>query len=120
MAKVDEISKKSSLTFDVRKMKVNNAYYFFMNKKDASKPDYFIYEINPVDYVVYQLKDSLRIYREKKPIITQIKTASGVITSSLWNTLEEQALDPNIAMSLADIYQWSIDFYGLQKETNSG
>jgi len=115
MAKVDEISKKSLLTFDVRKMKVNNAYYFFMNKKDASKADYFIYEINPVDYVVYQLKDSLRIYREKKPIVTQIKTASGVITSSLWNTLEEQALDPNIAMSMADIYQWTIDFYGLQK-----
>lgn len=115
MTKVDEISKKSVLTFDVRKMKVDNLYYFFMNRKVPSKVEYFIYEINPVDYVVYQLKDSLRIYREKKPIITQMKTASGVISSSLWNTLEEQALDPNIAMSLADIYQWTIDFYGLQK-----
>ncbi|HEX7585786.1 MAG TPA: peptidoglycan DD-metalloendopeptidase family protein [Prolixibacteraceae bacterium] len=115
MTKVDEISKKSVLTFDVRKMKVNNNFYFFMNKKDASKIEYFIYEINPVDYVVYQLSDSLRIYREKKPIITQIKTASGVITSSLWNTMKEQALDPNLAMDLSDIYQWTIDFYGIQK-----
>ena len=115
MAKVDEISKKSILTFDVRKMKVNNPYYFFMNKKDVSKVEYFIYEINPVDYVVYDLSDSLRIYKEKKPIITQIKTASGVITSSLWNTMAAQALNRNLALELSEIYAWSIDFFGLQK-----
>jgi murein DD-endopeptidase MepM/ murein hydrolase activator NlpD len=115
MSKIDEISKKSILTFDVRKMKVNNPYYFFMNKKNTSKVDYFIYEINPVDYVVFQLSDSLKIYKEKKPIETLIKSASGVITSSLWNALEAQALDYNLALSLNDIYQWSIDFYGLQK-----
>lgn len=115
MTKVDEISKKSVLTFDVRKMKVNNPYYFFMNKKDVSKVEYFIYEINPVDYVVYDLSDSLRIYKEKKPIITQIKTASGVITSSLWNTMAAQALDRNLALELSEIYAWSIDFFGLQK-----
>ena len=115
MIKIDEISKKSVLTFDVRKMKVNNNFYFFMNKKDAAKIEYFIYEISPVDYVVYNLKDSLQIHRDKKPIITQIKTASGVINSSLWNTMKEQALDPNFAMKLADIYAWSIDFFGLQK-----
>ena len=115
MSKIDEISKKSILTFDVRKMKVDNPFYFFMNKKNSSKVDYFIYEINPVDYVVYQLSDSLRIYKEKKPIETLIKSASGVITSSLWNALEAQALDYNLALSLSEIYQWSIDFYGLQK-----
>ena len=115
MTKVDEISKKSVLTFDVRKMKVNNNYYFFMNKKINTKVEYLIYEINPVDYVVYDLSDSLRIYKEKKPIITQIKTASGVITSSLWNTMKAQALDPMLAMDLSDIYAWSIDFYGIKK-----
>lgn len=115
MTKIDEISKRSILTFDLRKMKVNNPYYFFMNRKQTSKVEYFIYEINPVDYVVYQLSDSLRIYREKKPMITLIKTASGVITSSLWNTMKAQALDPMLAMDLSEIYAWSFDFFGLQK-----
>lgn len=116
MTKVDEIAKKSVLTFDVRKMKVNNNYYFFMNKKQPSKVEYFIYEINPVDYVVYALSDSLRIYKEKKPIITMVKTASGVINSSLWRTFEQQALNTDLAITLAnDIYAWSIDFYGIQK-----
>jgi murein DD-endopeptidase MepM/ murein hydrolase activator NlpD len=115
MTKIDEISKKSVLTFDVRKMKINNPFYFFMSKKQPSKVEYFIYEINPVDYVVYDLSDSLRIFKEKKPIETLVKSASGIITSSLWNALESQALDYNIALSLSEIYAWSIDFYGLQK-----
>lgn len=115
MTKIDEIAKKSILTFDVRKLKINNPYYFFMNKKDASRIEYFIYEINSVDYVVYQLSDSLRIYREEKPIETLIKTASGVITSSLYKSIEEQAISSTLGDSIASIYQWSIDFYGLQK-----
>jgi len=115
MTRVDEISKKSALVFDLRKMKINNAYYFFMNKKEPTKVEYFIYEINPVDYVVYQMGDTLNIYKDKKPMVTQVKTASGEITSSLWNAMEAQALSPNLAMELFDIYQWSIDFFGIKK-----
>ena len=115
MTKIDEISKKSVLIFDIRKMKVNNPFYFFKNKKDSSKIEYFIYEINKVDYAVFQLSDSLRIYKEKKPIVTMVKTASGVITSSLWNAMAAQALDRELIMNLSEIYQWSIDFFGIQK-----
>ncbi len=115
MTKIDEISKKSVLTFDVRKMKVNNQYYFFKNKNDSSKIEYFIYEIDKVNYVVYQLSDSLRISKEQKPITTLVKTASGVITSSLWNAMAAQALDYKLIMDLSEIYQWSIDFFGIQK-----
>jgi len=61
------------------------------------------------------MKDSLQIYREKKPIETLIKTASGVITSSLYKSIEEQAISSTLGDSIASIYQWSIDFYGLQK-----
>lgn len=115
MTFVDEISKKTAAVFDVRKMKVKNPYYFFMSKKDPSKVEYFIYEIDKVEYVVCQMSDSLRVYKEKKPIITQIKTASGVINSSLWNAMEAQALDPALAMELSDIYQWTIDFFDIKK-----
>ena len=115
MTTVDEISKKSILVFDLRKMKVKNPYYFFMNKKDPTKVEYFIYEINPVDYVVYQMGEPLRIYKEKKPMVTEVRTASGEITSSLWNAMKDQSLDPYLAMELFEIYQWSIDFFGIKK-----
>lgn len=115
LTQIDEISKKSQLVFDVRKIKIDNPFHFFLNKKDSSKVDYFIYEIDPVEYVVYDLTDSVRIYRDKKPVLVKLKTASGEISSSLWNTMKEEALDPTLALDLSDIYAWTIDFFGLQK-----
>ncbi|HLN74857.1 MAG: peptidoglycan DD-metalloendopeptidase family protein [Methylococcaceae bacterium] len=115
MTRVDEISKKMSAVFDVRKMKVDNPYYFFMNKKQPSKVEYFIYEINAVDYVVCQFGDSIRVYRDKKPMVTQIKTASGVITSSLYKDMEAQALNIKLTHDLSEIYQWTIDFFDIKK-----
>lgn len=115
MTKVDEISKKISAVFDVRKMKVDNPYYFFMNKKQPSKIEYFIYEINAVDYVVCQFGDTIRVYRDKKPMVTQIKTASGVITSSLYKDMAAQALNIKLTHDLSEIYQWTIDFFDIKK-----
>lgn len=115
MALVDEISRKTAQVFDVRKMKVNNLYYFFTNKKQPSKVEYFIYEIDPVEYIVCQLGDSIRVYKDKKPMITQIKTASGVITSSLYKDMEAQALSAKLTNDLSDIYQWTIDFFDIKK-----
>lgn len=115
LAQIDEISKKSQSVFDVRKIKIDNPYHFFLNKKDSAKVDYFVYEIDPIEYVVYDLTDSVKIYKDKKPVLVKIKTASGEITSSLWKTMEDQALDPILALDLSDIYAWSIDFFGLQK-----
>lgn len=115
LARIDEISRKSQPVFDVRKIKIDNPYHFFLDRKDSAKVDYFIYEIDPVEYVVYDFSDSLRIYKDKKPVLVKIKTASGEITSSLWNTMKDEALDPMMALNLSDIYAWTIDFFGLQK-----
>jgi murein DD-endopeptidase MepM/ murein hydrolase activator NlpD len=115
-ARIDEASRKSQPVFDVRKIKINNPYYFFLDRKDSSKVDYFIYEIDPVEYVVYDFSgDSLKIFTDKKPVLVKIRTASGEISSSLWNTMKEEALDPMLALNLSDIYAWTIDFFGLQK-----
>jgi murein DD-endopeptidase MepM/ murein hydrolase activator NlpD len=42
-------------------------------------------------------------------------TAHVTITSSLWNAMKEAGADPALAVTLADIYAWVIDFYGIAK-----
>lgn len=112
---IDEIARTSRSVFDVRKMKRDNNCYFFSSKDSLRALAYFIYEIDPINYVVYQFKDSLQIYRGQKPVTRVVRQASGTILSSLWNTMKENQLDPMLAMQLNDIYQWSIDFFGIQK-----
>ena len=115
---IDKISKETTTVFDVRKIRIGQRYAKIFTGKTPQKLLYFIYEINPIDYIVYNFSDSLRVYPGKKEIRKIVKTATGTIKSSLWNTFEENDLDINLALHLADIYSWTVDFYGLQKGDN--
>jgi len=117
-AVIDLIAKRSNEVFDVRKIKSGNRYGRIFTKDSTHKTCYFIYEINPIDFVVFDLRDSLRIYKDKKKVTRQIKTAAGTIQSSLWNTFIDNKLDVNLGLALSDVYAWTVDFYGLQKGDN--
>ncbi len=115
---IDQIAKKSKPIFDVRKIKRDNNYYFFYNNDSLKEAQYFVYEVDAIEYIVYELNDSLNIYKGEKPIINKLKTASGTISSSLWNTMVDNDINPLLAIELSEIYAWTIDFFGIQKGDN--
>ena len=112
---IDALAKKSKSIFDVRRIAVGKNYSLLISTDSIKKAAYFIYEIDAVDYVVYDLRDSIVIERKKRPIETKIQTASGIINSSLYQTLQESNANTYLAVKLADIFAWSIDFYRIQK-----
>jgi murein DD-endopeptidase MepM/ murein hydrolase activator NlpD len=113
---IDKIARNSNAVFDVRKMKVGNDYAVFYSKDSLREPLYFVYREDPVHYYLYELSgDSLKVKAEQYEMESRRSVSSGVITSSLWKTLEENNLDPMMAIRLSEIYQWTIDFYGIQK-----
>jgi hypothetical protein len=66
--------------------------------------------------VVINFKDSIQAYTSKKPIKYVEKTATGIIESSISETIEEMGLSQVLVNKLADdIYAWTIDFRRLQK-----
>jgi murein DD-endopeptidase MepM/ murein hydrolase activator NlpD len=115
---IDQIAKNTREIFDVRKIKAGNRFARVFSKDTLKRTLFFIYEINPIDFVVYDLRDSLKVYKNKKKVTRLIKTASGTITSSLWNCFVENKLDVNLGLALSDVYAWTVDFYGLQKGDN--
>jgi murein DD-endopeptidase MepM/ murein hydrolase activator NlpD len=54
------------------------------------------------------------VIHRKKVVSIRKRQASGVIASSLWNTMLDNNLDPMLAFELSEIYAWTIDFFGLQ------
>ena len=115
---IDRIAKCNGEIFDVRKIRTGNRYARIFSKDSLKRTEYFIYEINPIDFVVYDLRDSLKVYKDKKKVTRLIKTASGTIKSSLWGCFVENKLDVNLGLALSDVYAWTVDFYGLQKGDN--
>jgi murein DD-endopeptidase MepM/ murein hydrolase activator NlpD len=114
---IDQMAKRTEI-FDVRKIKAGNRYARIFSKDTLKRTLFFIYEINPIDYVLYDLRDSLQVQKSKKKVTRLVKTAEGTIKSSLWNCFVENKLDVNLGLSLSDVYAWTVDFYGLQKGDN--
>jgi len=114
-ATIDLLSKKSKEIFDVRKIAAGKDYTILVSKDSLQTAQYFIYQPNPIDYVVYDLRDSVRIYKGKKEVNIVEKSIAGVIHSSLYETLQEAEVSPYLAIELSEIFAWSIDFYRIQK-----
>lgn len=117
-AMIDKIARETQGVFDVRKIKAGNLYARIFSNDSVPRTLYFIYELNPIDFVVYDFRDSLRVYMDKKSVTRLVQTSSGIIKSSLWNCFVENKLDVNLGMALSDVYAWNIDFYGLQQGDN--
>ena len=112
---IDTIANNSKSVFDVRKIREGNNYTVFQSPDSLHKSLYFVYENSPIQYVVFELFDSLKVYQDEKEIQYRRKTAQGIIESSLWNTMKANGLDPMLALKMEDVYAWTIDFFGLQK-----
>ena len=112
---INKIVKKSKGIFDVRRVNTGKQYTVICATDSIKKAQYFIYEIDATNYVVFDLRGEIDVYKGKKPVTVKLKTASGIIKSSLWLTMEEQKLSPKLTAELSTIYAWTIDFFKIQK-----
>ena len=113
--KIAEISTKYRDTFDVRRFTVGKPYLILKSKDTAETTQFFIYQNDPINYTVIDLRDSVVAYRKKQKVKYVEREASGVIETSLSEAILQQGIDYNVTNNLSDIYAWSIDFFRLQK-----
>ncbi|OZV70648.1 M23 family metallopeptidase [Winogradskyella aurantia] len=114
--KIYQIAEKAKDTFDIRRLQIGKPYTLLCSKDSLELPTCFIYQQSLEDYVVINFKDSIHAYTSKKPIKYVEKTATGIIESSISETIEEMGLSQVLVNKLADdIYAWTIDFRRLQK-----
>jgi len=113
---IHQIAMQSKEIFDVRKLERGKPYTIFCKKDSGQLAEYFVYQPNDIDYVVYQFSsDSISIYIGHKPVTLVEKQVQGIINSSLYEALQDGDQNIMLAFELADIFAWTIDFYRLQK-----
>lgn len=118
MGEIEQLVQKAAGIFDVRKIRKGNKYTVLLSNDSVTKAHYFIYESSPTSYVIFESGDSLHVHAGEKEIEVRLKTASGTISSSLWNAMVEINANPNLTIALSEIYAWTIDFYAIQKGDN--
>lgn len=112
-ARINELAKRAEKVFKVTRLRAEKPYIAVCDSTKAIQ--YLIYEDTPTDFVVFNLDDTLDIYICKKSVDTEIREASGVIESSLSQTLSDQGISPVLANSMSEVFAWSVNFFKIHK-----
>ena len=107
------LSERAKGVFDIRKMGVRKKYELICYKDDKRTAKAMIYHPNAIDYVVFNLEDSVYVRLGSKEVITLEKTSSGIINNSLAVSMDENGMRPQLTNDLADIFAWEVDFFRL-------
>ena len=100
---------------DVKRLVTGKPYQLLYTKDSVPTLKAFIYENDVRSYKVIQLRDSIYGIQINKPIKLVLRKGTGLIESSLYETMTKSGLNDQLTYYLSDVYAWNIDFYRLQK-----
>jgi murein DD-endopeptidase MepM/ murein hydrolase activator NlpD len=112
---VTEIAQISNEVFNVRKIRAGNSYHIYLADDSIKSLKYFIYEKDPIQFVIYDFCDSVDVRNGEKKVTIVKEYKSAEINSSLYVVLIENDATIELAVRLSKIFAWQIDFYRLQK-----
>jgi murein DD-endopeptidase MepM/ murein hydrolase activator NlpD len=112
---INQVSLLSRDVFDVRKIVPNKKYTLICDSDSLKTAKAFVYEPNPIDYIVFKFTDSLQVDVCKREVTVSERTISGVIYSSLSETIESMGISHELTNKFVDIFAWQVDFQRLQR-----
>lgn len=110
-----EASIKSRTVFDVRKFGVRKPYSILYVGDSIRQATHFIYRPNPIDFVVIDFRDSVKVYWDQREIEIVERELVGDIQTSLYVDMLAEGGDVQLVNDLVEVFNWQVDFFGLQK-----
>jgi murein DD-endopeptidase MepM/ murein hydrolase activator NlpD len=112
---VHQLSALPKNVFDVRKVAPDKKYTLICEKDSLLRVTAMVYEPNPIDYVILKFQDSLVVDVCQRDITIVEKGVSGIIRSSLSETIEELGISHELTNKFVDIFGWQVDFQRLHE-----
>lgn len=118
---VDRLDKAAADVFSLRKIRADKPYTTFTHTVSDSLGerevlDWLVYHIDAIEYVAFGFHaDSVSVTKGENPVDIVRQRREAVINSSLWGAIMEQDMPYALAAEVEDIYQWTVDFFGIQQ-----
>jgi murein DD-endopeptidase MepM/ murein hydrolase activator NlpD len=113
----DKISESICLAadfLDVKNLPEGNPLTIIRNRED-NDVHFCIVEKSKEDYIVVDLRDSVKVYEQKKTVETVRREVAVKIQTTVFKALEDAKLSPLLATKMAEIMQYSFDFFKVKK-----
>lgn len=114
-AKADSISRSAAHILEPTKIRAGNHYFTFTTQDSLATIRYMAFAKSQTDYVVIDLtQDTVCVSEFCKPVTYKREYIEGTLNSSLWNVISSQGANPLLAIKIADVYAWQIDFFDVK------
>ena len=109
-AEILNLQEKVKSIVDFNYLPVGSEYSLKYNPE--GKVTEFTYKPNPIDvyYINIPTSDSEDLKVTKEEVYTEVIRLEGKIENSLYESMIERANSPQLALQLAEIFAWQIDF----------
>ncbi|MBO6792308.1 MAG: peptidoglycan DD-metalloendopeptidase family protein [Balneolaceae bacterium] len=107
------INNEAKGVFRTNSLRPGQRYLVYKNPI-TDQVDRLIIHFDKVNYVVFDWADKIWVDRGAKEVSTIQKVTSGVITSSLYQSLKDNEVNPLLGSKLSEIFAWQVDFFSLQ------
>lgn len=110
-----ELAQACPPVFDVRTLRVGNAYKAYYQGESTDSLMYLVYDRDRTSQLIFHCQPPYEVEVHSKPVTVESRYADVTINTSLWVDMTDAGVSPNLIVSLSDIYAWTVDFFGLQK-----
>lgn len=117
---IDRLNTVARDVHPLNRILAGKSYHTF-SRRDGSdstvlRLDYVVYEKNRIEYVIYGFTgDSVSAVNGAREVLTRRQKKTATIESSLYGAIVDNHLPFGLAPEMEDIYQWTVDFFGIQK-----
>jgi murein DD-endopeptidase MepM/ murein hydrolase activator NlpD len=113
----ERIYKASADHIDPKKLQAGLHFYALTTRDSIESIHYIIFAKSRIDYTVIDLtSEEINVYPYQKPITRKQKYISGSVATSLWNDIIKQGANSMLALHLADIFAWQINFFTIKEK----
>lgn len=109
------LTQKCDTVFDVRRLRAGNRIIAYYSGDSLSrKLEYAVYSNDKVRSTIFKCADSLAVWTYDKPVSIESRKLDVTIHNSLLGDIVDSGASILLAYELADIYAWTVNFFGLQ------
>jgi murein DD-endopeptidase MepM/ murein hydrolase activator NlpD len=113
---IPNITNLANAVFNLKRFTAGKPLMILKQREKPHKVIYLIYEHTFADYLVLDFRDTLKAVMGQKPIDEVESSVSCVVHSSVFGELEKKNTNPELAVMMAQVFAWTIDFHKIQKE----
>ena len=99
-----ELAQACPPVFDVRTLRVGNAYKAYYQGESTDSLMYLVYDRDRTSQLIFHCQPPYEVEVHSKPVTVESRYADVTINTSLWVDMTDAGVSPNLIVSLSDIY----------------